>query len=1440
MADDITLKMNVDTSDAVWAIDKFNSSAEKAFKSSNTATQAWGTSLNKVTSQMTKIVSRMTDLEAGKLPEKEVTRLKDKLKETNAEITKTEKYIEKLSKHPVETAEYAQWKTILANANTELKKAESTLSSYNKPTAWTEEFRGTTKEISKLQAQLDAAKSKLYAFESVNVTSGDKYDSAKEAVRNLSLQLEDAKERQQELIDTGNQYADQAGFDKATQDVKLYTNQVEQAEQAMYALEANGAQFDTTELDTAKIDLQELRDEAEQVKTALRSPYTGDGTQTTEYQQLAGQLTECYNKGTILDNKINDVNRDLRKTTGSSSAFKNGFVNAANNIISKLRSIKGETGKTQSSHNKSFKSMLTTVLKYGFGIRSIFLLYKKVRSTISTGLTEMSKQFSDVADDVYTLKNSWSGFKSSLVSAFQPILSYVVPILSTLINYLTSAMNAIANFFALLTGQSYYYKAVKGNESVADSIGGTGSAAAEANEELAEYDDLIVIDQDSSSGGSGGSGSSDGDAWNWEKVDVTASSLADKLSNIWDVFKSAWENKGQAVIDAATTAFNSVKSLLSTIASTIYDVFVSGTGQTWVESVLTLFTSILTTIGLIASAWETAWKKDGNGYKLVESIFNMFTAINTAISTIQDSWNKAWSSGTGVSIVEDVLQSLTNINNTITNIATNFTEAWNTAGVGDEIMETILDIVEDITDFINQITESTEEWSASLDFYPLLESVSGVLDAIEGVIVSIKEIALDIYNNIVLPLSKKIIESYLPTLLEDAETGLNSISTLLDSLPWDTITTALERISELLIEIGLAHINDNLSSTSVILEELGSIIESTTSIWSSFKDIIEGIFGIEFDDSSFESFKSVIATLSSQGNLASVSLKLMKAGLEAIATVMEDVAAVIDENKDTLINLGSDIWEGIKEGFETVWDWTEPIREFFNGIVDKIKEIFGINSPAENVKYLGEDILLGIIQGFKDKFTDIGTTVSNLYTTFKSKLSEKFKNFSITDILGNAGSIAITLTTTLAGGLTKLADFTSVSTFFTNVKTKWNNLKSTLKTTLSGAFTKITGEGSTLSTLSTKWKELKESWTDKLATLKATVGGQMSQVSDITTWKSYFNDLKTTWSDKTATLKAQVGGQIDTIEDMVGDSASSWKSKFTNFVDKVWNDDTATMKAEATVGGSSDGTLSKLVSGGSWYDRFTGFTKLWGTTYTSTMKATANIGGSTDDSLSNFASDTGSTWRKKFNDFTALWGKTTTATFDAAYHNADTNSAGYQAYCNLWNNWQDKTATFTVAYNANAQEGLTSMANTVLRKIYDAMDASGIKLKTKVWAARGGIVNYPVYAGEAGQEAIIPLERNLGWMDKMATAISDKITNTKLPDIVTGNILPSTQEFTALMNASTKNIETLLDVIISRLDALESSNHEPIMLQLDSRTVAEVVWDETEKRYKQTGIRYAY
>lgn len=83
----------------------------------------------------------------------------------------------------------------------------------------------------------------------------------------------------------------------------------------------------------------------------------------------------------------------------------------------------------------------------------------------------------------------------------------------------------------------------------------------------------------------------------------------------------------------------------------------------------------------------------------------------------------------------------------------------------------------------------------------------------------------------------------------------------------------------------------------------------------------------------------------------------------------------------------------------------------------------------------------------------------------------------------------------------------------------------------------------------------------------------------------------------------------------------------------------------------------------------------------------------------------------------------------------------------------------------------------------------------------------------------------------------------RVPKLAQGAVIPPNKEFMAILGDQKQgtNIETPLATMVEAFNkALDmrgssDSNREPIVLQLDGRTVARVVWDENEKRYKQTG-----
>ena len=88
------------------------------------------------------------------------------------------------------------------------------------------------------------------------------------------------------------------------------------------------------------------------------------------------------------------------------------------------------------------------------------------------------------------------------------------------------------------------------------------------------------------------------------------------------------------------------------------------------------------------------------------------------------------------------------------------------------------------------------------------------------------------------------------------------------------------------------------------------------------------------------------------------------------------------------------------------------------------------------------------------------------------------------------------------------------------------------------------------------------------------------------------------------------------------------------------------------------------------------------------------------------------------------------------------------------------------------------------------------------------------------------------------------INTLSIPRLAQGAVIPPNQEFLAVLGDQKHgtNIEAPLDTIKQALAEVLAEtgggSRDPIVLRLNGRDIAKVVWDEEEKRYKQTG-RYA-
>ena len=187
------------------------------------------------------------------------------------------------------------------------------------------------------------------------------------------------------------------------------------------------------------------------------------------------------------------------------------------------------------------------------------------------------------------------------------------------------------------------------------------------------------------------------------------------LGEIFDPMKKAWDEKGQAVVDAAKYSWTEIKRLLGDVGNSFLHVWDNGTGQKVIENLLQLLADMLNIIGDISLAFAEAWEESGRGTKFIQTIFNSLNNVLEAIHHIAQAFRDAWNTGDlGKRIFANLLDLATKLVEFVGDIAKSFDEAWQHGNAGTRLWQAWLNALNNILDTYKHIVTSIDEaWKHS-------------------------------------------------------------------------------------------------------------------------------------------------------------------------------------------------------------------------------------------------------------------------------------------------------------------------------------------------------------------------------------------------------------------------------------------------------------------------------------------------------------------------------------------------------------------------------------------------------------------------------------------------------------------------------------------------------------------------------------------------------
>ena len=789
-----------------------------------------------------------------------------------------------------------------------------------------------TDEYKEIQAQIESAKTQMdkliYAQEKFVALGGSedskKYKSYQYDIDQLAKTIDDANKELQELEQNGEAFSSALGGETPTYKYKELESELESLSQEIDVTKAKwdelrasntgGINDEEIKSTLENLDLLYEKYSAVEAKMREKEKFGTDVIKTEPVKEAAAAMEKLAQQ----EEKLASINDRLKTSYDDVKDSIDSYSNSANNSATKNASdnaskLAKSNEKVADSGKKAANSMketgsaagnakngIMTLLKYGLGIRSLFVLFNKLRSAVVAGMSNLAQESGSTNSAISMLWGSLDRLKNSLATAFAPILTAIAPILSKFIDMLSTAATYVSMFFSMLSGKKTYTRALAVQKDYAASLSDTASsaedvadatndaadaadAAAEATEKyLSPLDDLNKMDSKSDSGsgsggggkspGAGGGGGGTGSAPMFTEEQIPNSFLDnlqkvfDLLKKIKDLFMSGfWDGLGDYKPQLAELK-KDLASIKRNLAEIFTDPEVVGAAKRFAESViynLGVVAGSIASVGLtlavnLVGGFESYLSRNKDRIKkFLVDVFNVGAEIADEFGLIAKTIAEVFAKTFGTQTAQDLTGNLIGIFASLGGLAVEIFAryerdkmylAWqpwidNKDKLVEAINETIAPIqqlAQVIEDFLNDTSDKI------IAFYD--ESVKPFIDDIESGCASILATLLDLYNSYVVP----IIDEW-GTRLEDLINGpltdfvdkfLDVCAKIIDALQqiWNNVLVPLINwILQNVIPL-LAPVVQWLGDAAIDL--LGAAVEMANGILDMLGGLIDFLVGV--------------------------------------------------------------------------------------------------------------------------------------------------------------------------------------------------------------------------------------------------------------------------------------------------------------------------------------------------------------------------------------------------------------------------------------------------------------------------------------------------------------------------------------------------------------------------------------------------------------------
>jgi phage-related protein len=705
---------------------------------------------------------------------------------------------------------------------------------------------------------------------------------------------------------------------------------------------------------------------SDKVNEFAKNAMTSAGLSETMAKRYVGTFGAMSKSFGFSEAQAYDMSTALTQLTGDVASFYNISQDLA---YIKLKSV--FTGETETLKDLGVVMTQSALDQYalanGYGKTTSAMTEQE---KVALRLAFVQKQLSAASGDFIRTSDSWANqvrvmqlqlqslkatVGQGLINLFTPVLK----VINILLGKLATLANAFKSFTELITGKKSSGQTgasgagLAGTDAIADTADQYGEAADNAEKLADATNDTADATKKATKAAKGYLSPLDEiNNYSTDKSTDSSSKTPSATGGLVDQMKDAVQNVDYGKVAEGETVLDKISDSAKKLAN--------------------LFKKLW-------KPFQDAWKKEGK---------NTIDAANIALSGIAKlaksvgrSLMEVWTNGTGTTMLTTMLRIAQNVLKTIGNIASGFADAWNKNNVGTQIIQNIADALVVVMQFIERIAADTATWAANLDFYPLLESISNLTSAFAPILESIGNVLEWIYNNIVLPMLKWVIEVGLPTvinLVAKVATFLADHQSIVEAFGAALIGAfAAAKIAEL-----ASGVIKSASGIATAVKGLIALMTGTGGIMGGIKAIATaigtgGIFAIAVG----AAIAIGVLLYKNWDEICAAATKLKDWVVEKTRELSESATRTLSNLKEKIAN----VWNIIKTSTSTTWN---AIKKTLSGLWNSLK------STASTVFNAIKTKVTGVWDKIKDKtsrtWESVTTFISTKVEAIKTAITNKF------------------------------------------------------------------------------------------------------------------------------------------------------------------------------------------------------------------------------------------------------------------------------------------------------------------------------------------------------------------------------------------------------------------------------------------------------------------